>query len=198
MLFLMAGSTEKCAQLSTLACVVCGQLGGRYFAELASSAAEQESSEARQCLGHCYILDKSLAVALGRRSYLPDMNVNASVLIPPEDHMPSTPIFNIYIEFARIQDKLARELHRRPSRLSEEEQEKAEIFVADLRERMFDIRVKIRRVSLGRPEDSMSEIFRNDLSCSRLGFDLLRTFTIVPVESTALHRCPPPWRMDVR
>lgn len=109
MLFQMAGNVNKCAQLSASACLVCSHLGGRYFADLAAGSSQQESLEARQCLGHCYILDKSLSMSLGRRSLLPDMDVNASMLIPPALEMPSTPIFNVYIEFAKIQGAVARE-----------------------------------------------------------------------------------------
>ncbi|KAH7349747.1 hypothetical protein B0T11DRAFT_289834 [Plectosphaerella cucumerina] len=116
MLFQMAGNTGKCAQLSAAACLICSHLGGRFFAELAKGTSKQESLEARQCLGHCYILDKSLSMSLGRRSFLPDMDVNASMLIPPTLEMPSTPIFNVYIEFAKVQDGVALEARASSSR----------------------------------------------------------------------------------
>lgn len=73
MLFQMAGNVDKCAQLTTFACLVCTQLGGYYFAELASDVSKQESLEVRHCLGHCYIMDKSLSLSLGRCSFLPEM-----------------------------------------------------------------------------------------------------------------------------
>ncbi|KAH6693745.1 hypothetical protein F5X68DRAFT_258603 [Plectosphaerella plurivora] len=116
MLFQMAGNVAKCAQLSAAACLICSQLGGRYFADLAKGSSEQDSLEARQCIGHCYILDKSLSMSLGRRSFLPDMDVNASMLIPPTLEMPSTPIFNVYIEFAKVQDRVAIEARGSSSR----------------------------------------------------------------------------------
>lgn len=139
----MAGSVDKCAQLSTAACVVCTHLGGRYFANLAAGASQAESLEVRQSLGHCYILDKSLAMTLGRRSFLPEMEVDAAMLIPPAVEKPSAPIFNVYIEFAKIQDSIARDMRAHHPSTSSKRLEA----VNSLRKRMKDIRVKIREVS---------------------------------------------------
>ncbi|KAH7121898.1 hypothetical protein B0J13DRAFT_612556, partial [Dactylonectria estremocensis] len=135
------------AGLSAAACVVCAQLGGRYFASLASGASEQDSLEVRQCLGHCYILDKSLAMTLGRRSFLPEMEVNAAMLIPPAVDMPSAPIFNIYVEFAKVQDAIARDI--RAPRLHRSS-EKTDV-IKSLRLRMNEIRLKIRKFRLHPP-----------------------------------------------
>jgi hypothetical protein len=44
------------------------------------------------------------------------MDVNASMLIPPTLEMPSTPIFNVYIEFAKVQDGVALEARASSSR----------------------------------------------------------------------------------
>ena len=139
MLFQMAGNVYKCSRLSSAACLVCSQLGGRYFAELAASASKQDSLEARQCLCHCYTIDKSLSMSLGRRSYLPEMEVNATMLIPVVPEMPSTPISNIYLELAKVQDEIAREM--RVQRSAREQQVNPRI-VQTLRLRMQEIRVK--------------------------------------------------------
>ncbi|KFA51011.1 hypothetical protein S40293_11165 [Stachybotrys chartarum IBT 40293] len=141
MLFQMAGSISKCAQLSAAACIVCAQLGGQYFAQLASGVSEEDSLEVRQCLGHCYILDKALAMALSRRPFLPEMDVNTAILIPPAVDMPSTPIFNIYIDFAKVQDSVARDL-RSPSYQTKDARSD---MVKSLCSQMEDIRTKIRK-----------------------------------------------------
>ncbi|KAH8667163.1 hypothetical protein BGZ61DRAFT_522230 [Ilyonectria robusta] len=146
-LYQMAGSVDKCAQLSTAACVVCTHLGGRYFANLAAGASQAESLEVRQSLGHCYILDKSLAMTLGRRSFLPEMEVDAAMLIPPAVEKPSAPIFNVYIEFAKIQDSIARDMRAHHPGTSSKRLEA----VNSLRKRMKDIRVKIREFRLQPP-----------------------------------------------
>lgn len=144
MLFQMAGNVEKCAQLTSTACFVCMHLGGQYFAELASDESTQESLEVRHCLGHCYIMDKSLSLSLGRRSFLPEMQVDASVLMPPTPEVPSTLIFNIYIEFARIQDDVAREMRQSSS---QKQDARALQVIEDLRSRMERARLNIRNVS---------------------------------------------------
>ncbi|ETS80258.1 hypothetical protein PFICI_07787 [Pestalotiopsis fici W106-1] len=110
MLFLMAGEIAKCAQLSSFACLVCTHLGGRFFADLAASSSKEDSLEIRQCLSHCFIMDKSLAMSLGRRSFLPDMEVNATLLMPVVPEMPSAPVSNIYLELAKVQGEIAREM----------------------------------------------------------------------------------------
>jgi hypothetical protein len=143
MLFQMAGSVGKCAQLSAAACVVCVQLGGRYFANLASQSSPDDSLAVRYSLGHCYILDKSLSMTLGHRSFLPEMEVNTAMLIPPAVDMPSAPIFNIYIEFAKIQDFISRDTRAQRSHTASERVE----IVKSLRSKMKEIRVKIREVS---------------------------------------------------
>ncbi|KAH7303405.1 hypothetical protein B0I35DRAFT_465708 [Stachybotrys elegans] len=145
MLYQMSGYQQKSAYLSALACVTCSQLGGHYFAELAASASEQESLEDRQCLGHCYIIDQSLALSMGRRSFLSEMNVNASVLMPPERDMPIMPIFNIYLQFARIQDDIARHLRKGPALHGLDEDVGQEAYINDLQSRMHEIRQKIRQ-----------------------------------------------------
>lgn len=144
MLFQMAGKVENCAQLTSTACLVCMHLGGHYFAELASDESRQESLEVRHCLGHCYIMDKALSLSLGRRSFLPEMQIDASVLMPPVPEIPSTLIFNIYIEFARIQDDVARERRDPASRGGSARRLKV---VEDLRSRMERVRFNIQNVS---------------------------------------------------
>ncbi|KAH8892789.1 hypothetical protein GQ53DRAFT_120380 [Thozetella sp. PMI_491] len=144
MLFQMAGDVGKCAQLNSAACVVCAQLGGRYFADLASKAGEADSLEVRHSLGHCYIFDKSISMALGRRSLLPEMEVNAALLMPPAVDMPSTPIFNVYIEFAKVQDAIAKGTRSQSTRPRREVIE----LVRSLRTMMKEIRVKIREFRL--------------------------------------------------
>lgn len=139
MLFQLAGNVDKCSQLSSAACLVCSQLGGRYLAELAASASKQDSLEARQCLCHCYTIDKSLSMSLGRRSYLPEMELNATMLIPVVPEMPSAPISNIYLEFAKVQDEIAREMRLQQS--AREQEERPRIF-HELRSRMEEIRAK--------------------------------------------------------
>lgn len=154
MLFQVAGNVDKCAQLSASACVVCAHLGGRFFADLASGDSSKGSFEARQCLGHCYIMDKSLAMSLGRRSFLPDMEINASMLVPPAPNLPSAPIFNIYLEFAKIQDQVAREMRLSPTGgVSTSDsldgvgaESRLYLVVRKLRAKMEDIRVKIKKV----------------------------------------------------
>jgi hypothetical protein len=132
----MAGNVDKCAQLTASACFVCTHLGGHYFAELASDETRHESLEVRHCLGHCYIMDKSLSLMLGRRSFLPEMRVDATVLMPPVPEVPSTLIFNVYLEFARVQDDIAREM-----RLASSEEQRLHV-MKDLNIRMEHIRLK--------------------------------------------------------
>ncbi|KAM0813363.1 putative Zn(2)-C6 fungal-type domain-containing protein [Seiridium cardinale] len=150
MLFQLAGRIEKCAQLSAAACIVCTQLGGRYFASLASGASREDSLEARQSIGHCYILDKALAMTLGRRSLLPEMEVNVAVLIPPTADMPCSPIFNIYLEFAKVQDSIANTSRTQHTLALSERKE----ILRSLRSRMAEITLKVREFRLQSPHTS--------------------------------------------
>ena len=157
MIFQMAGDVDRCSQLSASACLVCAQLGGQYFARLAVSASPEESYEVRHCLGHCYIIDKALSMILQRRSLLPEMDVNTSVLIPPTVAMLSAPILNIYLDFAKVQDSISR--NGRVQQLEGGGTRSADV-VRSLQQRMRSIRDKIHEVC-GSPEPSKmhAEIF---------------------------------------
>ena len=142
MIFQMAGDIDECMQLSAAACMVCTLLGGQYFARLALSASKEESFEVRHSLGHCYILDKALSMVLHRQAILPEMEVNTSLLLPPTIDMPSAPILNIYLEFAKVQDTISRNVRTPQSHHGEVTTE----LVQSLQQRMRSIREKIRMV----------------------------------------------------
>ena len=142
MFMLLTGRLEKCWQLTASVSRVCVALGGRYLASLAAASSADESLEVRYSLALCYMFDKALSMSMNRPSFLPDMNLNASMLVPSDASRPCTALVHIFLELSQVQDYIVRDM--RPRKDQKDLLNKVQI----LQHKMWKIRDKMRQVRI--------------------------------------------------
>jgi hypothetical protein len=108
MFMLLKGRIEQCWNLSTAASRTCLALSGKHLSDLASRDDESAAHEARYCFCLSYMFDKALSMSLDRLPSLPSTVPGMSLFVPNSPTRPFTVLLNVFIEFAKVQDNLVR------------------------------------------------------------------------------------------
>ncbi|KAF3005243.1 hypothetical protein E8E14_004419 [Neopestalotiopsis sp. 37M] len=108
MFMLLKGRIEQCWNLSTAASRTCLALSGKHLSDLASRDDESAAHEARYCFCLSYMFDKALSMSMDRLPSLPSTVPGMSLSVPNSPTKPFTVLLNVFIEFAKVQDYLVR------------------------------------------------------------------------------------------
>lgn len=107
----MNGNLLQQRRLASAAANHCCTLGYHQEA-MVSGATAQESSRLRRLFWHVYLLDKSLALSLGRAPIIQDYDVDVQPIADSHDprRSPWDAAFSLFVEFSMIQGEIYQKL----------------------------------------------------------------------------------------